>query len=62
MQPGGQKCTKKSYYSEHGATQHMEAILRNNDKRDHRKTVKITKAYECTHCGFWHLTTQEQYR
>ena len=54
-------CTKVKYFSEYGAEQHMEHILKNNKARNHKKTVKITMAYHCPYCNFWHLTTAEQH-
>lgn len=47
-------CIKKPYPTEKEAKKAL--VLINKDLKE----IKLTKAYECDKCSFWHLTSQPQ--
>ena len=55
-------CTKKKYYSQDGAEKYMKAIEGQKKKRKGLRKMKHIAAYKCPICGFFHLTSQVQYK
>lgn len=67
--PAKKGCYKVAYGSESEATSYRDWMNRGYERSKKRKgrkkeikfklKKKLTKAYHCPRCGFWHLTSQK---
>lgn len=51
-------CTKHRYANERSARRKLRQIKRKRASNHHQGKVE-RRAYRCSHCGAWHLTSRD---